>query len=643
MGVKVELPDGSHLELPEGATLRDVAEAVGPRLARAALAGRMDGHLVDLATPVRDGSRVALVTFDDPEGREVFRHTSAHILAQAVKRLMPEAHLEDGPAIEDGFFYDIETPRTLTPEDIEAIEAEMARIVKEDIPIRRRELSRDEAIALFEGRGEKFKVEFLRELPEGETISIYEQGEFVDLCRGPHLPSTGYVKAFKILSVAGAYRKGDPAREQLQRIYGTSFPDRKQLKQHLALLEEAKRRDHRKIGRELDLFSFHEEGPGFPFFHHNGTVIYNELIRFCRDQLVRRDYQEVMTPTILDQALWKRSGHWDHYRENMYFTTIDERGFAVKPMNCPGGLLIYKTRLYSYRDLPLRMAEFGRVHRHELSGVLHGLFRVRVFTQDDAHHFCTPEQLPGEIELIIGMIREFYRTFGFNDYEVFLSTRPEDSIGSDEQWEIATSVLRETLDRLGIPYEEDPGAGVFYGPKIDFHIRDCLKRRWQCSTIQVDFNFPERFDLTYVGPDGARHRPVMIHRAIFGSIERFMGILIEHCEGDFPLWLAPVQVAILPIGERHLEYARRIRLDLRDSGIRARLDDREETIGHKIREAELKKVPVMFVIGDREVEAGKVSVRRRRLGDLGPRPVEEIKSELLEEIRERRLSPERAE
>jgi len=639
MGIAVRLPDGSQLTVAKGATLRDVAVAIGPGLARAALAGKVNNRLVDLTTPLTDGESVRLVTFSDAEGRETFRHTSAHIMAQAVKRLMPEAHLEDGPALEDGFFYDIETPRALTPDDLAAIENEMGKIVEADLPIRRRELSRDEAIALFEQRGEKFKVEFLRELPHSETISIYEQGEFVDLCRGPHLPSTGHVKAFKILSVAGAYRKGDQRREQLQRLYGTSFPNRKQLKEHLALLEEAKRRDHRRLGRELDLFSFHEEGPGFPFFHHNGTILYNELIAFCREELARRGYQEIMTPTILNEELWHQSGHWDHYRENMYFTRIDERGFAVKPMNCPGGLLVYRTRLYSYRDLPLRVAEFGRVHRHELSGVLHGLIRVRVFTQDDAHHFCTPEQLPGEIEQIIDMIRHFYRTFGFDEYDVFLSTRPEDSIGSDEQWAVAISVLRATLERLRIPFQEDPGAGVFYGPKIDFHIRDCLRRRWQCSTIQADFNFPERFDLTYVGPDGERHRPVMIHRAIFGSIERFLGILIEHCEGNFPVWLAPVQVAILPIGARQLEYAQTVTERLRQAGIRTRLDDREETIAHKIREAELQKIPVMAVLGDREVASQSVAMRRHQLGDRGVRTLDAFLGELLTEIRERRPLP----
>jgi threonyl-tRNA synthetase len=639
MGVKVKLPDGSRLEVEDGATVRDVAAAIGPGLARAALAGKVNGRLVDLTTPVGDGAEVHLVTFNDAEGREVFRHTSSHVMAQAVKRLMSEANLEDGPAIEDGYFYDIETPRPLTPEDLEAIEAEMKKIVAADLATRRRELSREEAIALFEERGEKFKVEFLKELPDGDTISVYEQGEFVDLCRGPHLPSTGYVKAFKILTVAGAYRKGDATREQLQRIYGTSFPNKKQLKEHLALLEEAKKRDHRKLGRELDLFSFHEEGPGFPFFHANGTVVFNEMINFCREQLFLRGYQEVMTPMILNEDLWHRSGHWDHYRDNMYFTQIDERGFAVKPMNCPGGLLIYKTQLYSYRDLPLRVAEFGCVHRHELSGVLHGLFRVRVFTQDDAHHFCTPEQLPDEIERIIDMIQYFYKTFGFDDYEVYLSTRPEGAIGSDEQWDLATSVLQTTLDRLGLPYEEDPGAGVFYGPKIDFHIRDCLRRKWQCSTIQVDFNFPERFDLTYIGPDGERHRPVMVHRAIFGSVERFLGVLIEHSEANFPLWLAPVQVVVLPIGEGTFDYAQQVADSLRISMIRVRLDKRDESIGYKIRDAELHKIPVMLVIGGREVEAQTVAVRRRHLGDLGSKSLEKLIGELVGEIRERRPLP----
>jgi threonyl-tRNA synthetase len=636
MGITVKLPDGSPLAVADGATLRDVAAAIGPGLARAALAGKIDGRPADLTTPVTDGAAVQLLTWRDPEGRETYRHTTAHIMAHAVKRLMPEASLEDGPPLEDGFFYDIETPRPVTPDGLEQIEAEMAKIIAADFPLERRELSRREAIALFRSRGEKFKVEFLESLSDGVAISIYEEGEFVDLCRGPHLPSTGYVKAFKLLSVAGAYRKGDATREQLQRLYGTSFPDKKDLRKYLDMLEEAKKRDHRKIGRELDLFSFHEEGPGFPFFHGNGTVVYNELMAFCREELARRGYQEVQTPMILNEDLWHRSGHWDHYRENMYFTEIDKRTFAVKPMNCPGGLLIYKTSLYSYRDLPLRVAEFGRVHRHELSGVLHGLFRVRSFTQDDAHHFCVPDQLPGEIERIIDMIRHFFRTFGFDEYEVKLSTKPDNSIGSDDIWELATTALRDTLVKLGIPFQTDPGAGAFYGPKIDFQIRDCLGRRWQCSTIQVDFNMPERFDLTYVGADGERHRPVMVHRAIFGSIERFLGVLIEHTEGNFPLWLAPVQVAVLPIGERQVEYAREVAEKLRAAGIRVHLDARQDTIGAKIREAELRKTPVMLVIGDREVEHGTASVRRRPGGDKGARPVDELTAALRDEIAERR-------
>jgi len=640
MGVTVKLPDGSPLHVAaDEARVRDVAAAIGPGLERAALAGRIDTRLVDLATPVSDGATVQLVTFRDPDGRAVYRHTTAHIMAHAVKRLMPEARLEDGPPLEDGFFYDIETPTPVTPDLIERIEAEMKKIIEANYPLERRELTRQEAIDLFRARGETFKVEFLESLPDGETISIYEEGDFVDLCRGPHLPSTGYVKAFKILSVAGAYRKGDAAREQLQRLYGTSFPDRKELKKYLDMLEEARKRDHRKIGRELDLFSFHEEGPGFPFFHGNGTVVYNALIEFCREELHNRAYQEVITPTVLSEDLWHRSGHWDHYRENMYFTQIDERTFAVKPMNCPGGLLVYKTHLYSYRDLPLRVAEFGKVHRHELSGVLHGLFRVRAFTQDDAHHFCTPEQLPGEIADIIDMIRHFYRTFGFEEYEVYLSTRPPDSIGTDAMWATATAALRDTLVGLGLPFQEDPGAGVFYGPKIDFKIRDCLGRRWQCSTIQVDFNMPERFDLTYVGADGERHRPVMIHRAIFGSIERFLGVLIEHTEGNFPLWLAPTQAAVLPIGERQVEYARQAAGRLRAAGIRAQLDDRQETIGHKIREAELRKIPVMLVIGDREVGSGNVAVRRRPGGDRGAQPLDDLLSDLRQEIVGRQSLP----
>jgi threonyl-tRNA synthetase len=634
--VKIQFPDGNIMEVPAGVTVTEVAKRIGPKLAKAALAARVNGRVCDLSKPIEEDCALELLTWQDEEGREVFRHTSAHIMAQAVKRVIPEAKLTIGPPLEDGFYYDFDIPEPIGQDELARIEEEMKKIVEADLPVRRRELSREEAIELFRQRGEPYKVEIIQELPGGETISCYEQGEFVDLCRGPHLPSTSYVKAFKLLNVAGAYWRGDARNKMLQRIYGTSFPDKKQLDEHLRLLEEAKKRDHRRIGKDLDLFSFQEEGPGFPFFHPNGTILFNEIVKFLREELEKRGYVEVLTPLILHEELWHRSGHWDHYKENMYFTSIDERTCAVKPMNCPGHLLIYKSTLHSYRDLPMKMAEFGRVHRHELSGVLHGLFRVRCFTQDDAHIFTTPEQLEDAITETIQFVQHVYDVFGFDDYHMELSTRPEKSIGSDEMWDNATSALQNALEKLGINYKLNPGDGAFYGPKIDFHVKDCLRRSWQCGTIQVDFSMPERFDISYIGPDGRKCRPVMVHRAIVGSLERFIGVLLEHTAGNLPPWLAPVQVAVLPISEKSREYALKVHQELKASGIRATLDLGEEKIAAKIRNAELKKIPYMLIVGQKEAECGQVSVRRHGKGDLGSRSLNEFITEILGEIAQRR-------
>ncbi|HHY36611.1 MAG TPA: threonine--tRNA ligase [Firmicutes bacterium] len=614
--IVITLPDGTELEYPRGVTAEQVAKDISPRLYKEALAARVNGKVVDLATPLEEDSQLEVLTFDSEEGRRVFRHSSSHILAQAVKRLYPEAKFAIGPAIENGFYYDFDVPESFTPQDLEKIEAEMKKIIAADYPIVREEVSREEALAYFAGRGEKYKEELIRDLPPDVPVSLYRQGDFVDLCAGPHVPSTGKIKAVKLTSVAGAYWRGDEKREMLQRIYGTSFPRQKELDEHLRMLEEAARRDHRKLGRELDLFSIHEEGPGFPFFHPKGMIIRNELESFWREVHLSRGYQEIKTPIILREDLWKQSGHWDHYKENMYFTEIDEQGYAIKPMNCPGGILIYKSRPHSYREFPLRLAELGLVHRHELSGVLHGLMRVRSFTQDDAHIFMLPEQIKDEIMGVIDLTDYLYRIFGF-DYHVELSTKPEKAMGSEEDWEMATRALREALEEKGIEYKVNEGDGAFYGPKIDFHLKDCLGRTWQCGTIQLDFQMPERFELEYTGEDGEKHRPVMIHRTCLGSIERFIGILIEHYAGAFPTWLAPVQVKILPITDRHLPYSRRLAQRLKEARIRVEVDERNEKVGYKIREAQLNKIPYMLIIGDKEVEEGTVSVRSRSQGDLG--------------------------
>lgn len=632
--VRVRLKDGAVREYPRGITLQEIAASISPGLAKKAVAGKWNGQLVDLATPVTEDGDLELVTLEDPEGLEVYRHTCAHVMAQAVSRLFPGTKFAIGPVIEDGFYYDF-ADHTFTPEDLPKIEEEMKRIIREDLPIRREVLSREEALELFRSREDRFKVEIIGELPEDAVITVYHQGEFTDLCRGPHLPSTGRIKAFKLLSIAGAYWRGDSNREMLTRIYATAFPTQQQLQEYLQRVEEAKKRDHRKLGRELDLFFFPEEAPGMPIYLPKGMIVRNELERFLREFLAEYRYDEVRTPVLMDRVLWERSGHWDHYKENMYFTRVDEREFALKPMNCPGHALAFKHQVRSYRDLPIRMAEFGLVHRHELSGALHGLLRVRAFTQDDAHIFVRPDQIEQEVFACMDLIDRVYSVFGF-EYRVELSTRPENSTGSDELWETATNALRDALDKRGVPYQINEGDGAFYGPKIDFHVRDSLKRSHQCGTIQLDFQMPEKFDLTYVGEDNERHRPVMIHRAIFGSFERFLALLIEHFAGAFPVWLAPVQIRVMTIGRQHVEYASRVAEKAKARGLRVELDDRNEKIGYKIREAQVQKIPYMFVVGDQEAASGKVSVRRRGEGDLGSRDLDEVLAAVEREVLERK-------
>ena len=608
---------GEVREFESGTTVYGVAESIGAGLARAACAGKVDGQAVDLRTPLTKDCELEILTFDDPEGKHAYWHTTSHIMAQAVGRLFPEAGFAIGPAIENGFYYDFDLPRTLTPEDLSAIEAEMKKIIKADLPLERFELDPADALALMEKEHQIYKIELIKEHSgKGEKISFYRQGDYVDLCAGPHLMSTGRVKAVKLTNCTGAYWRADKNNKMLQRVYGISFPKASDLEAYLTMMEEAKKRDHRKLGRDLDLFDIYDEGPGFPFFLPKGMILRNQLESFWREEHTKHGYEEIRTPIILSEELWHRSGHWDHYKDNMYTTKIDDAPYAIKPMNCPGGMLVYKRKLHSYRDLPERMAELGLVHRHELSGALHGLMRVRCFTQDDAHIFMIPEQTEGEILGVMNLIDSFYKVFGF-EYSLELSTRPKDSMGTDEQWEAATDALIHALKKNGKPYVINEGDGAFYGPKIDFHLRDSIGRTWQCGTIQLDFQMPERFDLTYTGADGEKHRPVMIHRVIFGSIERFIAILTEHYAGAFPVWLAPVQVRVLPISENTQEYARKIADSLTAAGLRAELDTRNEKIGYKIREAQLQKIPYMLVIGEKEAESGLVSVRGRRDGDLG--------------------------
>jgi len=627
--MNIILPDASVKNLPKNATGFDAAQSIGPRLAKEALAIKVNGKLCDLAAPLPDNARIAVITFDSDEGKSVFWHTSSHILAQAVQELFPSAKIAIGPAIENGFYYDFDADHPFTPQDLQKIEARCREIVDKKIPIERVECGRDEAVNYFKGKSEPYKVELLNDI-EGSP-SMYRQGQWQDLCRGPHLPNTGYVKAVRLLTVAGAYWRGSEKNKMLQRIYGISFPKQAMLDEHLKLLEEAHKRDHRKLGKELDLFSFHAEGAGFPFWHGNGMVLYNAIMDFCRSEHRAAGYQEVKTPMILNEELWRRSGHWDKYRENMYFTFIDEVTHAVKPMNCPGGLLIYKNSPHSYREFPLKFCEFGLVHRHEKAGVLQGLFRVRQFTQDDAHIFCLPDQIERQISEVIDFIIRIYGVFGFTDYKMELSTRPENFIGSPEIWEKAEAALKKVLDDKKIAYKINVGDGAFYGPKIDFHVKDCLKRSWQCGTVQLDFMMPERFELEYTDTDGQKKRPVMIHRALLGSMERFIGILLEHYAGALPLWLSPVQVTIIPISEKFMDYAREVHARCLAAGLRVDIDDRPEKMGYKIREAETKKVPYMAIVGEKEVLAKTVSVRGHGRGDLGSVPISQFVGQLITE------------
>ena len=633
--VKIMLPDNSVREYEKGVTVYEVAKGISEGLARVALGAKVNNKVLGLKDKIEEDSKVSILKFEDKEGRKIFRHTSSHILAQAVKRIFPDVKLAIGPAIEDGFYYDFDTEHRFTTEDLEKIEGEMAKIVKEGYELEKFVLPRDEAIKFLKEKEEPYKVELVEDLPEDAVISFYKQGDFVDLCAGPHLSDTKKVKAIKLLSIAGAYWRGDEKNKMLQRIYATSFEKKKDLEEYLNRLEEAKKRDHRKLGRELDLFSLHEEGPGFPFFHPKGMIIRNILEDFWRKEHIKRGYGEVKTPIILNEELWHRSGHWDHYKENMYFTTIDESDYAIKPMNCPGAMLIYKTQMYSYRDFPIRMAELGLVHRHELSGTLHGLMRVRSFTQDDAHIFMLPSQVKEELIKVMDLADYVYNIFGFK-YHVELSTRPENSMGSEEQWEMATNSLIEALNEKKINYIVNEGDGAFYGPKIDFHLQDAIGRTWQCGTIQLDFQMPERFDLTYVDKDNEKRRPVMIHRTILGSIERFMGILIENYAGKFPAWLAPVQVSILPIADKFNDYAYALKKQLEENDLRAEVDARSEKIGYKIREAQINKIPYMLIVGEKEVENKLVSVRKRDEGDLGQIKVDEFIGNLLEEVENKR-------
>ena len=630
--MKVTLKDGSVKEYAQAMSVIDIAKDLSEGLARAACAGEVDGEVVDLRTVVDHDAAVNILTAKDEKGLAALRHTTSHVMAQAVKRLYPNTKLAIGPSIADGFYYDMEFETPLTSDDFEKIEAEMKKIVKEDLKIERFTLPREKAIEFMKEKEEPYKVELIEDLPEGEEISFYQQGEFVDLCAGPHLMSTKEVgKAFKIMSLAGAYWRGDEHNQMLTRLYATAFAKKDELEAYITMMEEAKKRDHRKLGKELGLFMMHEAGPGFPFFLPKGMVLKNTLLDYWREIHRKAGYVEISTPVILNRSLWETSGHWDHYKNNMYTTVIDGEDYAIKPMNCPGGVLVYASEPRSYRDLPLRMGELGLVHRHEKSGQLHSLMRVRCFTQDDAHIFMTPEQIKDEIKGVAGLINEVYSLFGFQ-YHVELSTRPEDSMGSDEDWEMATDALRSALDELQLPYVVNEGDGAFYGPKIDFHLVDCIGRTWQCGTIQLDFQLPQRFELEYVGADGEKHRPIMIHRVVFGSIERFIGILIEHFAGAFPTWLAPVQVKVLPISDKYMDYAQSVLNKLTEAGIRAEVDTRAEKIGYKIREAQTAKIPYMLVVGQKEEEENTVSVRSRAAGDEGARSLDTFIADILKEI-----------
>lgn len=632
--VKIILPDGSAKEYAAGTTLGEAVKKLSNSLAKKVLAANVNGELTDLREELVDGSEVAFLTFEEDGGKHTLRHTASHVMAQAVKRLWPEAKLAIGPAIDKGFYYDIDMEHTLTPEDLTKIEKEMSRIVKENLPITKSVMSRQEAIEFFKSKNEDYKVELIEDLPEDAVISCYAQGDFIDLCAGPHVSSTGKVKAFKLQSIAGAYWRGDEKNKMLQRIYGTAFEKKEELDAYLHMLEEAAKRDHRKLGKELGLFVIKEEGPGFPFFLPKGMALRNELENFWREVHHDFEYDEIRTPIILNKHLWETSGHWDHYRENMYTTIIDDEEYAIKPMNCPGGILVYQNEMHSYRDLPLRYAELGLVHRHELSGALHGLFRVRAFTQDDAHVFMLPEQMQSELMKVIELFDRIYSQFGLK-YHVELSTKPDNAMGDDAIWEAATEALRNAIEAKGIDYVINPGDGAFYGPKLDYHIEDSLGRTWQCGTIQLDMNLPERFNVEYIGEDGQKHRTIMIHRACFGSMERFIGILTEHYAGAFPTWMAPVQVKVLPISEKHVEYANQLAKQMRHDYVRVEVDDRNEKIGYKIRQAQMEKVPYMLVVGDKEMEDNSVNVRKHGGDELGTVPFDEFFNSIKIEIKER--------
>ena len=633
--IKVKLMDGSMKEIEDGSNGYSLATSISRKLAKEAVAAKVNGKLVDLSHELKESDKVEIITVDSEEGIEIIRHSTAHVMAQAVKRIYGNVKLAIGPTVKNGFYYDFDLDTPLTHGDIEKIEEEMNKIINEDLKFKRKDVSREEALKLMSEKGEDYKVQLINDLDESENISLYEQGDFTDLCRGPHIPSTKFIKAFKLTSVAGAYWRGSEKNKMLQRIYGVAFATKKELDKYLNMIEEAKKRDHRKLGRELRLFEIMDEGPGFPFFLPKGVVLKNILIDYWRKLHNKAGYVEIETPIMLNKELWIRSGHWDHYKENMYTSMIDDKEFALKPMNCPGGMLVYKSEGHSYRDLPLRVGELGRVHRHELSGALHGLMRVRAFTQDDAHIFMLPEQIKSEILGVIKLIDEVYGTLGFK-YNIELSTRPEDSMGSDEEWTMAESSLKEALDEGGLDYKINEGDGAFYGPKIDFHIEDSLGRSWQCGTIQLDFQLPQRFELEYIGSDGEKHRPIVIHRVIFGSIERFIGILIEHFAGKFPVWLAPVQVKVLPISDNFVEYGSEVIGKLREAGIRCEIDNRSEKIGYKIREARNERVPYMIIVGEQEKTHGNISLRSREGGDEGSTSLEEFIARVQKEEKEKK-------
>ena len=633
--INVILWNEKRIKIISKSTLYDVIKENDPQLAEKALAVKVNEQIKDLRDTPEEGGKIEVLTFSSCEGKEIFFHSSSHVLAQAVQALFPDTKLAIGPAIDEGYYYDFDTEHTFTPDDFEAIEKKMKEVVKKDLPFQKKVLKKEEAVNLFKQRGEIYKLELLQDIADDE-ISIYQQGDFIDLCRGPHIPSTRKIKAFKLLSVAGAYWRGNEKNKMLQRIYGISFDSTEALNHYLKMLEEARRRDHRKIGKDLDLYSFQEEGIGFPFFHPKGMIIRNLLENFWREEHLKQEYQEIKTPIILSKSLWTQSGHWDHYKENMYFTKIDDQDFAVKPMNCPGGILVYKNRLHSYKEFPLRIAELGLVHRHELSGVLHGLFRVRSFTQDDAHIYMRPSQIKEEVQKLIDFEGFFYRTFGF-DYHIELSTKPQNAMGSDDIWDKATESLRNALDDMGLPYKVNLGDGAFYGPKIDFHLKDCLGRSWQCGTIQLDFLMPDKFDLYYINPRGEKKRPVMLHRTILGSLERFIGILIEQFAGCLPAWIAPIQVRLLPIADRHIPYGKKIKKLLSDQNIRVELDENNEKIGAKIRNAEMQKIPYMLIFGDKEISEESVDVRKQGKGDFGLSTINQFIVQINREIHEKSL------